>query len=432
MHDVRCPERGRRAARHAVGLISGLALAVAGVDLVADGGSQARLLLAATLTLVVAGALGARVPARHRARGLLLRASAANGGRRSSEPGKATALLRAHAANSLDPFALRDDKSHFFAGGGMLAYRTVGRTAVVSADPIGSADVVEPFLSHAAEQGWGVAITGASARHLDTYLSLGLRALHMGNEAVVDPRGFSLEGRAVRKVRQSVARVARHGWSVQVVAARDVTDAVSTGLAAVERQWQESGERVTGFAMTLGGLRGGEQVEGVYVLARDPHGEIRAFQRYLAYRQGLSLDLCRRLGGEPNGLGEAMVVAVLEHARRLGLAEVSLNFAGFGHLMAPRGRLSARQRLGRAALRCVHGRFQLERLVRFNDKFFPEWRPRYLVYRRRASLPLTALRVLQVEGYVRAARPRPVTTGLRLRARPATQTMTAARPGASP
>jgi hypothetical protein len=46
----------------------------------------------------------------------------------------------------------------------------------------------------------------------------------------------------------------------------------------------------------------------------------------------------------------------------------------------------------------------MERLVCFNDKFSPEWRPRYLVYPSRRSLPKAVYRVLQAEGYV--GRPR--------------------------
>ena len=38
--------------------------------------------------------------------------------------------------------------------------------------------------------------------------------------------------------------------------------------------------------------------------------------------------------------------------------------------------------------------------MRFNEKFSPEWRPRYLVYESRAALPRTVLRVLQAEGYL--------------------------------
>ena len=35
-----------------------------------------------------------------------------------------------------------------------------------------------------------------------------------------------------------------------------------------------------------------------------------------------------------------------------------------------------------------------------NEKFSPEWRPRYLIYESRLGLPRAILRVLEVEGYV--------------------------------
>jgi lysyl-tRNA synthetase class 2 len=393
-------------------------------------------LLALLVICAAAAVAGARVNGPHAGVVPLLRPAPCSEGHSRSEHRRAASLVRDHAVDSLDPFALREDKRYFFDSGGMLAYRTVRETAVVAADPIGSPGaapaVVGRFLSHAAEHGWAVVMTGASARHLDAYRDLDLHALHIGNEAVVDPRTFCLEGRAVRKVRQSVARVKRRGWSVEVVRARELGDCVMEELAAVDRRWHAAGRRIAGFAMTLGRLWGvGDDLDGLYVLGRNPDGRVHAFQHFVAYRDGLSLDLSRRLGDEPNGLSEAMVVAVLAHARGLGLAEVSLNFAGFGHLMAPEADLTLRQRLGRAALSCVHGRFQLERLVHFNDKFFPRWRPRYLVYQRRGLLPLAALRVLQAEGYLRAPRRRALTTGWQPRAQPVAQSITAARPQAS-
>ena len=357
-------------------------------------------------------------------------------GQTAEERGRATALVAEHACDSLDPFALRADKRFHFAAGGMLAYRVVGRTAVVAGDPIGppagAAAILRSFMAHAGRQGWSVALTGASERHLAAYADLGLRALQMGREAVVDPRAFSLEGRAVRKVRQSVTRIRRRGWAIEVADARDLPAPAFEDLASVERAWRAEQPRVVGFAMTLAKRwDAGEDDGGLCVLARCPEGELRAFLHFVRYDGGLSLDVMRRVGDEPNGLNEAMVVAALEHARDAGLREVSLNFAGCAHLMAPDAPMTLRRRLARFALRGVHSRFQLERLVRFNDKFFPAWRPRYLVYPGRARLPLAVLRVLQAEGYLRAPAAAALRSPTPAPATPATAPMTVARSPAS-
>src|SRR3954453_14546617 len=109
----------------------------------------------------------------------------------------------------------------------------------------------------------------------------------------------------------------------------------------------------------------------IYAIARTPEGEARPFQRYVRYRRGLSLDAMRRLDDDPNGIADALVAAVLAHARGRGFSEVSLNFSGFGHLMAAETLERRGHRLARLALRPLHRRFQLERLARFAGKFGP-------------------------------------------------------------
>jgi lysyl-tRNA synthetase, class II len=362
---------------------------------------------------------------------------AAADGHTASEHLRAAALVAAHGCDSLDPFALREDKRFHFASGGMLAYRVIRSTAVISGDPIGpegsAAEVLRSFAALAERRGWTLALTGASEHHLAVYEDLGLRAMQMGSEAVVDPRRFTLEGRPVRKVRQSVARVARRGWSVEVREAGELTRDALSELETVEREWRATQPRVVGFAMTLGKLWAPDEdrPDGLYVLARNPDGELRSFLHFVRYEAGLSLDVMRRRGEEPNGLNEAMVVAALEHARAAGLREVSLNFAGCAHLMAPHERPTLGCRAARFALRRMHGRFQLERLMRFNEKFFPTWRPRYLVYAGRARLPLAALRVLQAEGYVHAPTATPVTSSRRPAPSAASHPMPVARSAAS-
>jgi lysyl-tRNA synthetase class 2 len=344
-------------------------------------------------------------------------------GHTCEEHRRAAALVSEHAADSLAPFLLREDKAFFFAHGGVLAYRTLRETAVVSSDPVGPPGhgplILADFMHHAEKRGWAVVVTAASGRYLPEYEALGLRALCIGNEAVVDPAAFSLEGRAMRKVRQSVHRLERYGYSIEVIHGRDLTPGLADQLALVDSRWRAAQPRMQGFAMTLGRLWGAdEDASSVYVLARGPDERVTGFLHFVSYPGGLSLDAMRRLGGEPNGLNEALVSRALEHARDLGVTEVSLNFAGFAHLMAADAALKRRQQLLRWLLQRLHGRFQLERLASFNRKFVPAWRPRYLVYGTRTHLPIAALRVLQAEAYVRPPRPRRLRSGWQPLSRP--------------
>ncbi len=120
----------------------------------------------------------------------------------------------------------------------------------------------------------------------------------------------------------------------------------SESSSEVEADWRARQKRLIGFAMTLGRLAGADERNGgIYVLGRDPDGRLRSFLRFASYLDGLSLDLMRRAGEEPNGLTEALVVAAIERAREAGLRSVSLNFAGFAHVMAADAALSRSQRL---------------------------------------------------------------------------------------
>ncbi|MEA2449599.1 MAG: lysyl-tRNA synthetase, class, partial [Thermoleophilaceae bacterium] len=342
----------------------------------------------------------------------LLRPARAADGHGPDEHARAAAIVARYGRDSLDPFALREEKAFFFARGGVIAYRTLRETAVVSGDPIGppgeARAMLAEFLAFAARRGWTAVLTAVSPDVAAECQALGLRAICIGQEASVDPARFTLEGRAIRKVRQSVVRAERRGWTVEVVEGVDPGSALATEIAAVESRWRSRADALRGFAMSLGRLWGApEDAHAVYALGRAPDGELRAFVRFARCAELLSLDVMRRGGDEPNGLNEALIARTLEWARDHGVAEVSLNFAGFAHVMASRATLRGRRRVLAWLLERVHGRFQLERLVTFNEKFRPQWRPRYLVYPARAHLPLAALRVLQAEAYIRAPRARP-------------------------
>jgi lysyl-tRNA synthetase class 2 len=334
-----------------------------------------------------------------------LRAARGGEGHTAEQDRAARAILERYGEDTLAPFLLRADKALHFAAGGVLSYRVIGETAIVSADPVAppgrAGDVLASFLRVARSRGWQVAIWGAGEQHLDEYRRLGLRSICVGEEAFVDPAGFTLEGRAVRKLRQSVARVRRRGWEITAVQGRDIDPALEAQIDELEHRWRASRRQLIGFAMGMGHFESEIHPDDLFVLARAPSGKLGGAMRFAACAGGrLSLDTMRRVGETPNGLNEALICHALQAARQLGVREVSLNYAGLAHLIRARHQGAAASLRARAVMALLGRRFQMERLVRFNEKFFPEWRPRHLVYESRLALPRTVVRVLQAEGYL--------------------------------
>jgi lysyl-tRNA synthetase class 2 len=353
----------------------------------------------------------------------MLRPAADRSGHSQDEHDAARYLVDRHGEDSLSRFILRSDKSFHFDGDGVLAYRLIGETAVVSGDPVAPADgcrrLLESFAELARDRGWEVVVWGASPRYLELYRIAGMHPVLAGEEAVVDPSTFTLEGRAVRKLRQSVHRMRRRGWQLEVREARELESALAAELDQLETQWLSHKRRVLGFAMGMGPFDAQPSPDDLYAIGRSPDGSLGAAIRFVSHRGKLSLDATHRLPGTPNGLTEALVCQVLAAARERGIPEVSLNYAGLGHLARTtggEGRL--RTAVNKLLLKALGRRFQLDRLVRFNEKFSPQWRPRYLVCESRAALPRAVLRVLQVEGYLPERRPASLRLARRLRPLP--------------
>ena len=103
-----------------------------------------------------------------------------------------------------------------------------------------------------------------------------------------------------------------------------------------------------------------------------------------------SLDLTRRAEGAPNAAMEFLLMETLSELRARGATAVSLNFSVFSGL-AHRLRSRTLERLCSAA-------FQTSTLEAFNNKFLPEWAPRYLALRGWHDLPDVLYAILVAEG----------------------------------
>jgi lysyl-tRNA synthetase, class II len=282
----------------------------------------------------------------------------------------------------------------------------VGGVAIVSGDPIGPAgsfpQLVARFVTHAHERDWRVAILGASERWLELYRAHGLHALYHGDEALVDTATFSLEGRPIRKVRQSVHRLEKSGFTAAVLVPGAIDAGLRRELHAIAAEWRGD-QPARGFVMALDSLFSLGDDEAVFVIGLDARGTAQGFLHFATAPAGSALSLSsmpRVRAATPNGFNEWLICETIAWARDHGYRSVSLNFSPFAALLSPEAELSGVQELQRRALLRLKGRFQLDNLLAFNRKFFPRWERRFLVYERRLDLPRVSIAALAAEAYL--------------------------------
>ena len=326
---------------------------------------------------------------------------------RVDDRARVRALADRSDGDTLGPFALRADKSYVFSADGRaaVAYRYVHGVGLASGDPVGEpasfAAAVGAFLEHCDRLGWRPAFLGARDDQLPMYRDAGLRCHYLGDEAIIDVGTFTLDGRAMRPVRQACNRATNFGVVTEIRRERELPAASLAELRELaERSRQGAPER--GFSMALDGLLTGRDRDCVVAIAREPGGAPLAFQRYVPCRagRGLSLDAMRRERHGPNGLNERLIADVVLWAREHGIEEVSLNFAFFRSWLDGDAGLSRLQTLETWLVRRLNPYFQIESLLTFNSKFLPRWVPRHLVYRSVAQLGSVALAAMSAEAFL--------------------------------
>jgi lysylphosphatidylglycerol synthetase-like protein (DUF2156 family) len=346
-------------------------------------------------------------------------------GRRAAEL-RARDIVRRHGTGTLDYFALRDDKQWFFHRDSLVAYAVFGGVCLVSPDPIGPfserAHVWDAFRRYVDRHGWGLGVMGAGEEWLPTYQASGMRFLYIGDEAVVDPRTFSLEGGKMKGLRQAVNRVARYGYTVRFLdpAHLDPHDAAHMAeLMAKSRR----GEQERGFSMMLGRLFDPRDADLLLTLVEGPDGDPVAMCQFVPSPAigGYSLDLMRRDPGDhPNGLLDFALCSTIAHLKERQMSGLSLNFAAMRSILEGDSGDGVTQRVERWAIRRLSGVLQIETLWRFNSKYEPHWLPRYIVFDSAEQFVPVAVQIMRAESLTEVpVIGRLLTTGVAKRAGPA-------------
>lgn len=284
-------------------------------------------------------------------------------------------------ADSLAPFSTRSDKAYVFSPDrrAAIGYRVFLGTALVGGDPVGATssrlDAMRAYLALCDERGWRPAVLGASDEIRAVWRELGLRGMHIGDEAVIDVAEFSLQTRRMRNLRQAVSRTRNAGVTVLI-------DRLSTKhaehLGPILADWLH-GERERGFAMNLDSILV-PRPDCLVATAYARTGEPVAFARFAVCADGrcFTLDVAPRGRDAPNGSAERMIVEIVEYAKAHGAREVSLNFAALRWVFDSPGFIP---RVSATMLHALDRWIEIGPLNRFCTKFSPQWRGRSLLMR---------------------------------------------------
>jgi lysylphosphatidylglycerol synthetase-like protein (DUF2156 family) len=333
----------------------------------------------AALGIAVAAAVGWILVAPHRRR-------TQSPAEHRAEREQARAIVARHGADTLAYFALRDDKDWFFTGHSVVAYAVRNGVCLVSPDPIGPleerADTWADFCAFADANGWSVAVMAAGASWLPIYQAMGMRAIYLGDEAIVDCTTFTLDGGSMKSLRGAHNRVSKAGYTVEFV---DPNHLDSRGRREVLELLPETrrGGMERGFSMTLSRVFDSDDTGLLLAIARDVEGRAHAVCQFVpsAEIDGCSLDLMRRRHDEalPNGVIDFVIVETILHMRRLGLRGLGLNFSVLRAVVSGERSDSSWRGIERRVLARLSDSAQIESLWRFNAKFHPEWQPRWVV-----------------------------------------------------
>jgi len=279
--------------------------------------------------------------------------------------------------------ALLGDKRFLLSDSGeaFVMYGVAGRSWISMGDPVGSREerpeLVWRFHALADRHGGWTVFYEVGPDALPIYLELGLSALKIGEEAVVDLGGFSLEGSDHKYLRHAARKLEREGCGFEVVPPEGVT-AVLPELREISDEWLiAKATREKGFSL---GRFEEAYVSSFPVAVVRRGGRIEAFATVWrgADRGELSLDLMRYRTDAPSGVMDFLISQLMLWGREGGWGSFTLGMAPLAGLEG--GPLAtAWSRFGSAVYHWGDHFYSFDGLRRYKQKFGPVWQPRYLM-----------------------------------------------------
>ena len=294
-------------------------------------------------------------------------------------------ILDQYGRSSLDYFKLWPDKSYFFSEDKtcVIAYKVVWNVAMCLGDPVGPEnhieDTTQHFMRWCADNGWMVSFHQTLPDFLPVYRRLGLQALKIGEEAMVNLAHFSDETVRSKNFRHIHNRFEKEGWTLTRYLPPHPPELLNE-VEAISTEWLSlPGRRERIFTL---GLFRRDYIGGTPLFVmRDASGQALAFANEIpAYPAGTAtIDLMRHRVEIPNGTMDYLFMGLLLRLKDEGYSYFDLGLAPFAGV-GDRPGATLKERTLHELFEHLNRFFSYKGLRHYKEKFQPEWVDSYIVY----------------------------------------------------
>ncbi len=329
--------------------------------------------------------------------GLVVAAGASTRGGSAQERVAIDRILRRGVTGGLSHMATWEGNSYWFTpdGEAAVAYRVVGNIALTTGDPLcgddRSAEVVLAFARWCDDRGLVPVFYSVRDDLAPVFRDLGWSTLPVGEETVLRPGTFAMQGKKWQDVRSSVNRAAKLGVRAEWTRYADLRPAIARQIEDISEQWVAEKD-LPEMGFTLGGLDELMDRDVALMLAIDEADRVLAVTSWLpTYRDGAvtgwTLDFMRRLPDGMNGVMEFLIASVALRSKEEGLEFVSLSAAPLTSSEPVGGDASQAERLMSFLARVLEPAYGFQSLLTFKMKFQPEFTPLLMAYPDPLQLP---------------------------------------------
>ncbi len=297
---------------------------------------------------------------------------------------KAKALVDKYGQSGLDYFKTYSDKLIFAPDGYdfFLAYRTAGNFAVVLENPVAE-DMVQVklcitlFDKYCYENSLKSIYFRVPEESLPLYKDLSKKNLFLGQEGVVDLNTFTLDGGKNKALRNAINKVVDQGYTSKVLTP-PIKDGVLQKLKAVSDDWLISMDR-SEIIFSQGMFVWNELKEQTIITVENAEEKVVAFLNIVPdYSVGEgTYDLIRKTDDAPGGVVDFILIELFKFLKSQSYSKVNLGFAPMSGLDDSR---TFPERSMKFAYEKIKSFSHYKGLRNYKEKFFPEWRNKYLVY----------------------------------------------------